>query len=274
MRRAILSGLGGTALLGLFACGGSKVPERPPIALADTSRTATAFFLIESNPASPSALPAWKPQAGSGALQLALPSLGCTSTELVANPDGSSTLKATFACSSPADGTTLSGALWFTFSAAAPGSYLLEYKTLKLVKGTQSWTANGAKQIALNLAASRATLTTPTPMTLSFVDTAEPANSRAFSYGCNLVSDWSVAGSYRVWGTFAFQSGNDPALAGTISDQRPLAWSAGCCYPLSGSILLTQGLTSGEIAFNAPCGTYAVPGFPTFAPSTLPGCTN
>jgi hypothetical protein len=242
--------------------------------MAEASRTVGAFLLIESSPASPSSLPSWKAQPNSSVLQLSLPAQGCTTSELVANPDGSSTLKATFACSSTADGATLSGALWFTFTAANPGSYLVEYKALKLVKGTQSWTVNGAKQIALNLAAGRAALTTPAPMTMSFVDTAAPAASRTLSYGCNLVSDWSVAGAYRLWGTFALQSGNDPSLVGTISEQRPLSWSAGCCHPLSGSLLLTQGQASSEVQFAAPCGTYSVGGYATFAPISLSGCTH
>lgn len=265
--------IAGTALLGLCACGGSK-SEAPgtPLPLNTASKVIGAFLLVESNPAAPAALPSWKALPGSAALQLApgATANACVSTEIVQNPDASTTLKATFTCSSQVDGSTLSGAIWFTFSTATPGNYLFEYKDLKRVKDTQSWTVNGSKQVALDQ--NRATLRTPTPMTMSFLDTANPAASKTYSYGCNLISDWATTGSYKVWGSFSLQSGNDSTLSGSISELHPLTWNPGCCNPTSGVLTLLQGTASSEVTFALPCGSYSVSGYSGLG--TLPACPN
>jgi hypothetical protein len=277
MRTISQTGLTGALLLGLCACGGSKQSTPAPPLPPDTAAKAMgAFLLIESIPSAPSALPSWQPLAEGNASQLLTPlplGEGCVGTQSVLNPDGSTTFKATFACSSQVDGSTLSGALWFTFSAANPGSYLFEYKDLKRVKDTQSWTVNGSKQVLLDLPASRAILRTPTPMTMSFLDTANPATSRVFSYGCHLTSDWATAGTYKLWGTFSLQSGNE-ALSGSIAELQPLVWSLGCCYPVSGTITLAQGTARSDAIFPQPCGNYTISGIQTLVPLTLPACPN
>jgi len=109
---------------------------------------------------------------------------------------------------------------------------------------------------------------------MSFLDTANPEISRTFSYGCNLVSDWATAGSYKVWGSFSFQSGNEATLSGSISEFSPLAWTSGCCYPLAGVLTLAQGPASSEVSFTSPCGSYTLSGIQTLVPLTLPACPN
>ncbi len=277
MRRPTLICIAGTALLALTGCGGSRNPTQPtPLPPATASKAVGAFLLIESSPSTPAALPSWMASPGGGALQFAPGVLaqGCVGTETTPNPDGSTTLKATFACSSQTDGSTLSGAIWFTFSLAAPGEYLLEYRDLKLVQETRSWTVNGTKRVALDLALTRAALSTPTPMTMSFLDTTEPGNSRTYSYVCNLVSNWATPGSTKVWGTFSLQSGNAPTLAGSIPEFRPLTWAAGCCYPTSGTLTLSQGAARSDVNFVLPCGGYSISGIYTLLPLTLPACPN
>lgn len=275
MKHLARLGLGGSLLFSLCACGGSE-EETPLAPLPATAASAWvgAFLLIEANPSTPATLPSWKTRPGSSALHLAAGKLesGCTSSETLQNPDGSTTIKVTFACSSPVDGSTLSGSLAFTFTASNPGAFRVDYKEFKRVKDTQSWTVNGSKEILLNPAVSRALLTTPAPLTVSFLDTAHPEATRTYSYGCILVADWGTANAYKVWGSFSFQSGNEATLSGAISELHPLAWTPGCCHPTSGILTLTQGRATGEVRFALPCGSYTLSGNPSLNPLTLPDC--
>lgn len=274
MRHATFPWFGGAALL-LCGCGGSdREPAAPALPAATATEAAMAFLLIEQNPASPAALPSWRAAPDGQSFSLAVPvapQSGCVTAATVSNADGSTTCTLTFACTNAADGSTLTGGIAYTFRASAPGAYRVDYLDLKATRGAQSWAINGSKQITLNLAAKRATVTTLTPMV---VTTVSGATTRVLTYTCNLSGDWGTTGLYKVSGGFSLQSGSESPITCTIT--TPLTWdtTSGCCYPVSGLMALAQGRASADVSFMLPCGTYQISGIQTFAPATLPACPN
>ncbi|MBK8794277.1 MAG: hypothetical protein IPN59_14470 [Holophaga sp.] len=274
MRRVTHVCIVGSALLLLGACGGSDKTPTTPLPPQTAADTAISFLLTETTPATPSTLPTWKPTPDGQAMTLSRPALAdalCITAAIQSNQDGSTTYSLTYDCTNLAEASTLTGTVAYTFSPAIPGSYRVDYQNLKAVKGTQSWSVSGAKQIMLDLVNKKAALTTLAPMVVTVVNGAE---TTLLSYTCNLTGDWGTAGLYKVAGGFSLQSGN--ALPVVCSLASPLTWdlTSGCCHPVSGQMALVQGSASANVAFSLPCGTYQVSNIQTFAPATLPTCPN
>ena len=273
MRKPTFVAISGAALL-LCACGGSDKESATPLPPQTATDAALSFLLVEQSPATPSALPTWTAAPDGKSFSFSAPTLaqpGCATGALVSNPDGSNTLTLTFACTNVAEGSSLTGSVAYTFSAASPGSYRVAYQNLKAARGTQSWAVTGSKQITLNLVGQKAAVSTLEPMVVTVVN---GANTRVLTYTCNLTGDWGTVGLYKVSGGFSLQSGSELPVTCTIT--TPLTWDtvSGCCHPISGLMALVQGQASATVSFMLPCGTYQVSGIQTFAPSTLPACPN
>ncbi len=258
--------------LGL-ACGSSGGADRnpaPATALpAGTAATLTAAVLgLESGTAATS-LPSLAP-AGEGAFALiAPPTPGCVS---VANhgtgTDGFTEWVWTFNCTGP-EGGSLTGTVTLRFNPQ--GIVNVAYSNFRMAKATQSWTYNGSRSLAWNPSTRQAAVTV-TGLSLVLADSANPAGNATYVYNAAYTVDASQATTPRLWGGFSFAA-NATTTTGTIPADKALTWSPGCCHPVAGTLLLTQGGLGASVAFTQPCGTIQVT--PTGqAPVThaLPAC--
>lgn len=250
--------------------------KRKPLGMlkdALVHQTVHAFTMIEHLPATPDTLPEWVPDTQGNALRLSVPPMNnCNTYKTHLNPDGSTTVTRSYACSSPWDSSTLSGEVAWRFTRGTD-VYQMEYRALRLVVGTTSWTINGTKHIQLHRTARHATITTPTPMTVAIMDSKTPSNSQSFSYGCKIISDYQSPDVCLLWGWFSLQAGADPILKGNIAPGEALQWFCKplCGHPGPGRIKLSQGSNSSEPYFQSP-GIYIFSGENKARQYHLPAC--
>lgn len=215
-----------------------------------------AFTLVEHTPTGPDSLPAWLPTAPGKAAQLAIPAPGkCITTRQRQNPDGSTSVTLSFSCASKRDGSTLAGEVIYTFS---PGTdqYRVDYRSLRMVRGSTSFTLNGVKTIQLHRSARHASISTPTPLTIAMVDLRKPELNQTFSYSCKLTSDYRNEGLHRLWGRFSLQAGTETVLGASIPPGDSLVWSSQskCCHPTSGTVFFENSSKDSFARFGATCG--------------------
>lgn len=270
-RTALLTPL---AALLLAGCGGggsspTTAPPAQPLASSAVSPFVTAFLIAEQQGvATPDALPTLAPAGDAGVFALVQPAVPACVSVTSAGP-GISPVTYTFNnCTGP-NGGTLTGQLVVAWSGS---TYTLTYQNLTATRGTQAWMLNGSKTIAVNAAARQASLSTA-GLTHTFTDSANPSSNTTFTYACALTADWATAGQRKLWGTFSYQSGLDATLHAAIAQAAPLVWSAGCCYPGSGTVAFTKGLAKADVAFGLPCGTVTITPFGQAGTvSTLAAC--
>lgn len=271
--RLIVPAIASVLVLGL-ACSGSGThgnsSDSENRALpASTAASLTAAVMGLESATSATNLPSLAP-AGEEAFALLAPATpGCIAvTNHGTGGDGFTEWVWTFNCTG-ADGASLTGAVTLRFNAQ--GVVNVAYSNFRMAKGTQSWTYNGSRSLAWNRTTHLAAVTV-SGLTLVVADSANPSTNATYSYNAAYSVDASQASAPKLWGTFTFNA-NGTTTSGSIAQATPLAWSPGCCYPLAGTLKLTQGPLSANVTFTAPCGTISVQ--PTGMGSvshTLPPC--
>lgn len=244
----------------LLACGGSNPQNQRPITpsvkamSADEARAATwGFLTVEHGAAVASQMPGFIPSGGGQLLSLpALPAcVGVTATLA----GGITTVTLSFnACAGP-DGGILNGGVAITFNMQAT-DFTVTYQNLVARKDTRTWTFTGSKSLKLDAAGKQAVLQA-NHLSAVFTDSAHLETSKSYLYDAALTADWATAGTYKLWGTFSL-SDNGILTSGAISNAAPLAWTEGCCYPVSGAIAFTRGSATTTAAFGLPCGTLTI----------------
>jgi hypothetical protein len=250
-----------TVLFLATACGGgagsgSATTQKDPTPLAaDTAAGVMGTFLLsESQSAADSALPSLAPAGDEGVLALAAPLLNPCIGVTSGGPGTPITYTFTN-CVGP-NGGTLNGQITFSWVGNA---CTLTYGNFSATKGSQAWVLNGTKTVTVNKTAHQSQVVTGSGgITHAFTDTAAPANNRTFTYTCALLADWATPGSYKLSGTFGYQTAGDDTLEGSIPSAAPLTWTVGCCYPSMGIVNLKKGLAKADLSFGLPCGTLTV----------------
>lgn len=270
--RSFFPVLGSALVLGL-ACGGSgtsdhRDPSGGALPAATAAALTTAVLGLESGTAA-TRLPSMAP-AGEGAFALiAPPTPGCVDVvNRGTGTDGFTEWLWTFNCTG-SDGTSLTGAVTVRFHPL--GAVNVAYSNFRLAKGTQSWTYNGTRGLTWNQATRQAAVTA-VGLSLGVADTANPSANATYVYNAAYTVDASQAAAPRLWGTFSFAA-NGTTTTGAIAQDKALTWNPGCCHPLSGTLLLTQGPRSASVTFTSPCGTVWITpaGLPPVA-HALPAC--
>lgn len=225
-----------------------------PLATDTAAGMMGTFLLSESQSAADSALPALAPAGDEGVLALAAPAL--PSCIAVTSGGPGTPITYTFTnCLGP-NGGTLNGQITFTWVGS---TCTLTYGNFSATKGSQAWVLNGTKTITVNKTASQSQVVTGSGgITHAFTDSATPANNRTFTYTCALLADWATPGSYKLSGTFSYQTTSDDTLEGSIPSAAPLTWTTGCCYPSMGIVNLKKGYAKADLSFGLPCGTLTV----------------
>lgn len=162
------------------------------------------------------------------------------------------------------------GRLIITLSSNPPG-WSATYDGFTAISGTRMWQLDGTKGITLNAAAQQATVQAQN-FTVRYADSAHPETNRAFAYSSDLTGSWATAGAYKVWGTYTLAASGETPVTATIAREEALVYTAGCCYPTSGTIRFTKGGASATATFQAACGTVSIAAGGTTETRTLEAC--
>lgn len=251
--------------------GGSNTTSDPtptPLAADSASAYLGTFLLSESQSADSGSLPTVAPAGDPGVYALAVPALPACIGVTSGGP-GTPTTYTYNSCTGP-NGTTLTGQITFSWSNS---TCTLTYANFTAAKDTRTWVMNGTKTITVNATTHQSQVAT-TGITHVYTDTAFPADNRTFTYTCALLADWATAGAYKLSGTFSYlAAGESSALQGTIPTAAPLTWTAGCCYPSTGTVNLQKGLAKADLSFGLPCGTMTITSYGMSAVArTLTAC--
>lgn len=253
----------------LVACGGGASSSASSGFTADSSAAFTeALVNGEGIQAAPSSLPSWAPDpSGSGAdVKMAinpLPSSSCvTASPITVDGQGVSHVTWTYTnCVGP-EGGTINGTRAISFVQDPNNANAMDYTivpNITISNGTRTWTIQGGTRSLVVDSSTSTTTITVRNMTATLSNSADPTFNATYTWSRDMTADWSVAGVYKLWGTFSFQnSASDRGpVTGSISQNDPLTWATGCCHPESGTVTLTR-VNSGATAtaqFSQPCGT-------------------
>jgi hypothetical protein len=258
-------------LLALTACGGSGSGTAALPLEAGLARKATNDLMtFESLQATPTSLPIWAPTPEGSALGFTPGSMpACVSKGAPSAPDGNgyTHVVSTYTnCNGPHGG-LLNGTVEVAFKNA---DYLITYNLTASAPGsTYTWTYTGQRHAVLDTTAKTSTLTS----TIVVTTFNGGSSTGAETYTGTWNADWATVGTYKLWGSFQVTATGQETLTGTVAAASPLSWSAGCCYPGSGTLALVKGARSADITFALPCGKVflALPGSTT-ATVSLPPC--
>ncbi|MBS1784180.1 MAG: hypothetical protein JST24_01985 [Acidobacteria bacterium] len=253
----------------LVACGGGSSSSASSGFTADSSAAFTeALVNGEGIQAAPSSLPSWAPDpSGSGAdVKMAinpLPASSCvTASPITVDGQGVSHVTWTYTnCVGP-EGGTINGTRAISFVQDPNNANAMDYTivpNITISNGTRTWTIQGGTRSLVVDSSTSTTTITVRNMTATLSNSADPTFNATYTWSRDMTADWSVAGVYKLWGTFSFQnSASDRGpVTGSISQGDPLTWATGCCHPESGTVTLTR-VNSGATAtaqFSQPCGT-------------------
>lgn len=251
------------ALPFLLACGGSgqdsrqPAPPAPKAIPADEAQAAIwGFLTLEHGTTIASQMPTFV-RSGDAQLLVSPPTVSCI-TQVTSTKEGRTFILYTFNnCGDIAvTPNNLNGTISVSFSNLAPTSYTVEYNNLVATRGTQTWVFNGTKTLNINPAAKQAVLIA-TNLSAVLTDSAHPELNRSYLYNANLNADWATTDTFKLAGGYNLVA-NTHTLGGVIASATPMTWTAGCCYPTSGSISLTKDAASASAAFSLPCGTLTI----------------
>lgn len=273
-----LRSFGAPALLSLLVlgCGGGRsmpssgVNAPQTLSAAETLRFTESFLQAEGQQAQPGYFP-YTGQAAGAAAPLAPPApAGCWDATVDRSVPG--TVKITMDFTGCPRGTAqFSGHVVITLFLNPPGWNVL-YSPLMASAGSQTWVLNGTKSLAIDQAQMQANVQAQN-VTLAYADAANTANNRTYAYGSSLTASWAAQGEFRVWGTWSLAANGEPPVTATIARDQALVWTAGCCYPTSGTIRYAKGAASADATFLATCGTVRItPAGGTPETRTLAAC--
>lgn len=257
-------------LLALVACGGNGSSSSSSNGFTADSSAAFTEALVngESMQGSPSALPSWAPDPGGSGAQVKIgfnpiPVSSCVSASpITVDGQGVSHVTWTYTnCTGP-EGGTINGTRTISFIQDPNNANAVDYTivpNITIANGTRTWTIQGGTRSLVVDSSTSTTTITVRNMTATLSDSADPNFNATYTWSRDMTADWSVAGVYKLWGTFSFQnSASDRGpVTGSISASDPLTWAVGCCHPESGTVNLTR-VNSGATAtaqYATPCGT-------------------
>ncbi len=256
-------------LFALVACGGGSSSASQSGFTGDSAAAFTeALVNGEAIQAAPSSLPAWAPDpGGSGAnVKMAispLTSASCvTASPITVDGNGVSHVTWTYTnCTGP-EGGTINGTRDISFVQDPNNANAMDYTivpNITITNGTFTWTIQGGTRSLVVDSSTHTTAITVRNMTATLSDSADSNFNATYTWSRDMTADWSVAGVYKLWGTFTFQNSESSRgpVSGSISQADPLTWNTGCCHPESGTVTLTR-VESGATAtaqFTQPCGT-------------------
>lgn len=257
-------------LLALVACGGggSSSSSASTFTASSTASFTEAVINDESLQGSATALPAWAPdpEAQGAVARMAVnttpPSACITASPITVDSQGVSHLTWTYTnCQGP-EGGTINGTRAISFAQDPANANAVDYTIvpdLTITNGTRTWRIQGGTRTLVVDAATKTTAITVRSMTATLTDSSDPSFNATYTWSRDMVADWSLAGVYKLWGTFTFQNSDSTRgpVTGSISSGDPLVWETGCCHPQSGTVNLTR-VTTGATAtatFALPCGT-------------------
>jgi hypothetical protein len=248
------------ALAGLMACGGNtSSPTAPPSTQMDsaTAEALVAPLLNEQNN-----------QAGendnSGPTQ-ALEAMAFTeplhpACVTVSNQTANSETWTFTSCTGP-HGWTWNGVVLLTWTVNGDGTVLVKHNHQNLVgtKDGKTWTINGVRDNLRNPATKLVQISAEPGFTKTFNDGTA---TTVYTYTMGLTADWSTAGERKLFGTWALTPVNGEPINGTIAQASPLVWdkTSGCCYPVSGTMVVTKGSKTANLQYGLPCGTVTING--------------
>ena len=248
----------------LLGCGSSSHSTNSGNAMTPARAGALAASVMSAEStgmANGSALPRWAPATGpaaSGAPSLVMPiEVPSCATVATTGPDANGFTHQTWTFANCTDGEeTLNGSVTIDFKA---GDYQITFNHLVKSEdgGAETTTLDGTKHVVLDAATMTGTITVA-HFLISHTEQDEPSENRSFLYDASWHTDWSVAGQYKLWGTFSATFNSDPTVTGSVDQAQALTWTAGCCRPTSGTLHLMQGTSSADVVFSLPCGTITI----------------
>lgn len=249
----------------LVACGSSSHSSPSGNAAMSPAQagalTASVMSAESIAKAAGSALPLWAAPSGqavSGGQSLVMPSdLPPCTTVVTTGPDANGFTHQTWTFTNCADDDeTLNGSISIDFKA---GDFQITFHHLVKSEdgGKEVTTLDGTKHVVLDATTMTGTITA-TNLLISHTEQEEPAENQVFLYNASWHTDWSVAGQYKLWGTFNATFNSDPVINGSVDQAQALTWTTGCCRPTSGTLHLTQGTGSADVVFSLPCGTITI----------------
>ena len=259
------------ALGGLLACGGhGSTSTTPPSSRLDgeTAVTLAAAFLNEENNQA-GENDGSGPMAAGQAEGLALPA--SPSCVAVSGATASSITWTFNNCTGP-HGWTWNGVVVISWVKNPDGSWLVKHDQQHMVgtKDGRSWTINGVKDLLKDPATKTVRLAAEPGFTKAFNDGSK---TTTYTYTCNLTADWSTPDQRKLSGSWGLapRGGGGDAVSAVIAAATPLVWdrSANCCYPVSGTLVLTRGGQTATIVHALPCGSLTVNG----EARSLPACS-
>jgi len=161
-----------------------------------------------------------------------------------------------------ANGWALTGTLQYTqIGTTSPRVHDVTYAmTLTDTTATKTWTYTGTKRVTVTATTATVTVAAGTHVTVAYADRSDTSKNKTYYYTPNLTADWATVGMIKVFGTYAFQQVPGDTVTATILQANPLIWTAGCCYPTSGTITLAVGPATAEAVFGPTCTTMKLNG--------------
>ncbi len=152
-------------------------------------------------------------------------------------------------------GGTLAGTL--TLADTPSGSSHTYAETFGSLVNTRSatvqWVYTGSLAAVVN--GSLGTLIADPGFKITVTDTAVPANSKAWTFTCDLAST-STANGFTLTGTFGVANATGDSVAVQIDPTRPLVWAKGGAYPVTGSLVITDNRATGTTTHETVTATF------------------
>jgi len=241
------------ATLGLAACGGFQ---------GSTSTSGGDPAAIRISPAGVATLVFMDlEKVGPNALTGSAPLPGCVTSSGPAA--GTTTL--TFNNCPAANGGVMAGTI--TVAPAADGFTETFDLTVATVTSTvhQVWTYTGLQTVTVT---GDAATVAAGAITVSLVDSGNPANNVAYTFSAGLSAAWTSAPSLSLWGTYTFtRSDRAETVTATIPQATAITWNPALCAsePAAGAFTLAfQSTAYGNdtipVDFNVGCGKVSISG--------------
>lgn len=179
----------------------------------------------------------------------------CTTQTVL--PSGATLLTFTPGCKKGANGWDLTGTL--TYASVSSGVNDVAYDlTLTDPTATKTWKYTGTKHVAVTGTSAVVTVSPGNYLTAAYVDTSDTAKNKTYHYTPDLHADWTTG--LKIYGSYSFEQVSGNTITASVDQANPLVWSAGCCYPTSGTITLKVAQARAEAAFGPGCGTLKLNG--------------
>ncbi len=261
MRIPLRCSLTGLAFL-TVACGGGGSSHGDTsdtrMTAAQAGATASVVLGVESaGQASASTLPIVVSGSGTGSFGLVMPTLPACTTVTTTGPDSGGFTHQTWTFTNCTEGDeTLNGSIDLVFKT---GDYQITFNHLVRSEdgGEETTTLDGTKHVVIDTTAKTGTITV-TNFTVSHTEQDEPDENRTFVYNAGWHSDWSVTGTYKLWGSFSLTTNGEPTRSGQVQQADALTWTLGCCSPTAGVLTLTRGSHVAVLTFGPTCGNVSV----------------